>query len=324
MRISDLTMKSVCVTGGGGFIGRRLVGALRVLGLSPRILTRQKPDSDINSLYFVGDLVDGHSSLAGLVSGVDVVFHCAGEVKNTSLMRTLHVDGTARLLEEVRRQINASQKPVHWVQLSSVGAYGPPQGAAHSERIVVETTPCVPVGEYEITKTLSDQLVEKFAETEPLFSFCILRPSNVVGPTMSNQSLRALVRMIEKRIFFYIGSRHSVATYVHVDDVVAALVLCGTHANARGQVFNLSNDCLLSEIVDAVCLNSSLPPPNLCVPEYLVRGVTKLLSSVVTIPLTQERIDALVKMTYYPTRKIEKCLGFKPDFSIPAAIAAMF
>lgn len=317
-------MKSVCVTGGGGFIGRRLVGSLRELGWSPRILTRVKPDSDINNLYFLGDLVDGCTSLSGLVSDVDVIFHCAGEVKNTSLMRALHVDGTARLLEEVKRQLNTSQKPIHWIQLSSVGAYGPPQGAAHSERIVVETTPCAPEGEYEITKTLSDELVEKFAEKEPLFSFCILRPSNVVGPTMSNQSLRALVRMIEKRIFFYIGSRCSVATYVHVDDVVAALVLCATHPNARGQVFNLSNDCLLSEIVDAVCLNSSLTPPNLCVPEYPVRVVAKLFSSVVNMPLTQNRIDALVKRTYYPTDKIEKYLEFKPGFSIPAAAAAMF
>lgn len=317
-------MKSVCVTGGRGFIGRRLVAALRELGWSARILSRVKSDSDIDNLYCLGDLVDDRTSLADLISDVDIIFHCAGEVKNTSLMRALHVDGTARLLEEVRRQINTTQKPLHWVQLSSVGAYGPPQGAAHSERIIVETTPCAPVGEYEITKTLSDKLVEKFAETEPLFSFSILRPSNVIGPTMSNQSLRALVHMIKRRLFFYIGSKYSVATYVHVDDVVAALVLCGIHANARGQVFNLSNDCLLSEIVNAVCLQYNLPSPNLCVPEFPVRVAAKLISSVINTPLTQERIDALVKRTYYPTDKIEKSLGFKQRFLIPAAVAKMF
>ena len=317
-------IKGICVTGGRGFIGLRLVAELTRIGAQVRVLSRTPRSDDQNTTYYVGDLANAEGDLSGLLADIDVIFHCAGEVKEPALMRPLHVDGTARLLKAARHQIRLTGRPIHWVQLSSVGAYGPPAGAAHESRVVVETSPCSPVGEYEITKTLSDALIEECACIESLFSFSTLRPSNVIGPTMSNQSLRSLVSMIEKRFFFYIGSKQAVATYVHVDDVVAALVLCGSHADARGHIFNLSNDCLLANIVDAVARHNNLPSPTLCLPELPVRIAARLGSLVAHTPLTQERIDALVKRTCYPTTKIESRLGYVSKFFIPTSVASMF
>lgn len=314
----------VCVTGGAGFIGQKLVDNLEAKGSNINILTRVKKSSTLQKKYFVADLVDKSTSLEGFLDGVSVIYHCAGEIKNTALMHALHVGGTARLLEAVSKQIKATKKPIHWVQLSSVGAYGPPSGTANEQRVVTEITPCSPLGKYEITKTLADELVRQFAETEPLFSYTILRPSNVVGASMSNQSLHALVHMIKKRLFFYIGSRTAVATYIHVDDVVTALILCGNDLRARGQVFNLSNDCALSEIVYAVAQASEVKAPSLCVPEIPLRFLVKLISWLAHIPLTQERIDALVRRTYYPATKIKETLGFVPQYAIPCAVASMF
>ena len=317
-------IKNVCVTGGKGFIGLRLVAALAQLGWNTRVLSRSSGLPTSHATCYVGDLLDKDSDLNGLLSDIDIVFHCAGEVKNTPLMRPLHVDGTRQLLEAAKNRIRLTGRPLHWVQLSSVGAYGPPLGAAHECRVIYETSPCLPVGEYETTKTSSDALVQECAINEPLFSFSILRPSNVIGQTMSNQSLRSLVRMVEKQLFFYIGSKRSVATYVHVDDVVAALVLCGSHQEARGHIFNLSNDCLLADIVEAVARQNELRSPKLCLPELPVRVVARLGSLVANFPLTQERIDALVRRTYYPTDKIESRLGYLPKFFIPTAVASMF
>lgn len=314
----------ICVTGGAGFIGQRLVERLEAGGAWLNILTRKAHGDTQKRRHFIADLTDGKCLLTGLLDGVDVVYHCAGEIKNPALMHALHVKGTARLLEAVRLQIAATQKPIHWVQLSSVGAYGPPLAAASEERQVTEATPTAPVGDYEVTKTLADEMVMRFAATESLFSYTILRPSNVVGAMMTNQSAKALVHMIKKRMFFYIGSGSAIATYIHVDDVVAALVLCGTAARARGEVFNLSNDCLLAEIVDAVSCAAGQSPPALCVPEGLLRLMVRLLSGMPGMPLTQERIDALVRRTRYPTQKIESLLGFTPGYAIPPTITAMF
>lgn len=291
---------------------------------SIRMLTRKSAVDTEQKEHFYADLTNKKTPLAGLFKDIDLIYHCAGEVKNPDLMHVLHVDGTIRLLEELSREIKVAKKPVHWVQLSSVGAYGPPSGAPDELRVVTEETPHAPTGVYEVTKTISDELVMKFAETEPLFSYTILRPSNVIGPTMTNQSLRSLVNMIKKRLFFYIGSRSAVATYIHVDDVVDALIHCGNDLRARGQVFNLSNDCMLSAIVDAVANASGFKQLKICMPERPLRLFVKLVTRVKKIPLTQERIDALVRHTYYPSSKIKNLLGFTPKHDIPSTVIHMF
>lgn len=314
----------ICVTGAGGFIGKALVGQLTAQGRIINLLTRVEKSSTVDKNYFVANLLDENASLDAFLGDASVIYHCAGEIKNVSLMHGLHVDGTRRLLAAVRAKIKATKQGVHWVQLSSVGAYGPPAGAANEQRVVTEEKPCKPVGEYEVTKTMADELVQEFAKTEPLFTYTILRPSNVIASSMPNQSLRSLVGMIKRRLFFYIGSRTAVATYIHLDDVVAALLLCGTDTRAQGQVFNLSNDCALSHMVGMIAQTSGIKSPNVCVPEWPLRLFVKLVSTLVRTPLTQDRIDALVRHTYYPTNKLRDVLGFVPKRDIPAAACHMF
>ena len=313
----------VCVTGGAGFIGRQLVNNLEAAGVELTLLTRSPKVGKPHKQYFLGDLADKKVSLDGLFDDVSVIYHCAGEIRNEALMHSLHVDGTSRLLSEVDNEIKAKRRNIHWVQLSSVGAYGAPVGAAHEVREVTEITHAAPQGEYETTKTMSDELVMEYAKFEPLFTYSILRPSNVIGPSMTNESLRSLVRVIKKGHFFYIGSRTSIATYIHVNDVVAALMLCGSEDRAKGQIFNLSNDCALSEIVNAVALAASIKPPQLCVPEEPLRMLAKLMRRQVRFPLSQARIDALVRHTRYPATKIKTMIGFVPQYSIPHEVATM-
>lgn len=326
-KLSSLNMNilQVCVTGANGFIGKRLVEALSRQGYSIRVLTRRLDCVLPNAVEVViGDLTLSTCKIDQFLLGCDLIFHCAAEIANEDIMHELHINGTQRLLEEVSNQIKLTHKPIRWVQLSSVGVYGPSTGMVSEFRVVTESTVSSPKGEYEVTKTVADELIMQLAAIEPLFSYTILRPSNVIGESMPNQSLRSLVSMIRKRLFFYINSRSAVATYIHVDDVVAALMLCGTDLRAIGQVFNLSNDCKLSEIVSAVAKSSGVKPPNLCVPEMPLRILVKLLSPILHIPLTQERIDALVRGTYYPATKIKDFLGFVPQYNIPSVAASIF
>lgn len=314
----------ICVTGAGGFIGKALVEQLIAQGHAVNLLTRVEKVSAEHKKYFVANLLDENASLDAFLDNASIIYHCAGEIKNTSLMHELHVSGIKRLLDAVRAKISATKQPVHWVQLSSVGAYGPPAGAANERRVVTEETVCKPVGEYEVTKTKADKLLVEFAKTQPLFTYTILRPSNVVASSMPNQSLRSMVGMIKRRLFFYIGSRTAVANYVHLDDVVAALLLCGEDTRGQGQVFNLSNDCALSDMVGTIAKSSGIKPPSLCVPELPLRLFVKLISMMMRTPLTQDRIDALVRHTNYSTNKLRDILGFVPKHDIPAAAGHMF
>lgn len=310
---------SVLVTGATGFIGRALVTHLDCLGYSIKVLSRWSGGIFASGVQVIhGDLLEPSSLPSDLFSGIDVVFHCAGELGNPCAMRRLHVGGTANLLNLVADESDPSD-PIRWVQLSSVGAYGP--GARSClERAVTERTVENPRGEYEITKTDADHLVLK-ASVERRIALTILRPSNVFGPDMPNRSLHGLLRAVRRGLFFYIGSRGAISTYVHVDDVVRALVVCASSPNAIGKIYNLSNDCPLSELVNAVADSYGRNRPRLVVPESLVRLLTYVFERRSFWPLTPSRIDALVSRTRYPADLIRRELGF--EFSRPVPVSAL-
>jgi len=206
-------------------------------------------------------------------------------------------------------------KNIHWVQLSSVGVYGSFTNSPSAPRVVNESSTISPVGIYEQTKAEADKLLLKVSSSAG-FTFTILRPSNVVGFLMPNESFKALLLAIKKRRFFYIGSRNSIASYIHLDDVVEALVLCATEVKAKNQIFNISNDCKFSDIVSAISLYVGIKPPFACLPEKLLRCLVMFIPRFLTFPLTKPRIDALVSQTRYPATKIKVLLGFAPSRSI--------
>lgn len=308
------------VLGANGFIGSKLVQFLLERRVNVRVLSRKgmkvvHPGVEV----IIGNLVGNDVSHMGLITGCDVVFNCAGEVRDEGLMHGLHVQATAKLLDAVSAY-TAQGKSLHWVQLSSVGAYGPSNG---KPRVVSEQTPTSPVGTYEITKTLADDLIIAH-KTSSLFTYTILRPSNVFGPTMSNNSLRQLGSMVKRKRFFFVGYSPAVATYIHVEDVVSALYLCGTDPQAKGQVFNLSNDCMLPELIGGMASALGVPRPRLVVPEYLVRLGVMMVSRISNMPITQKRVDALVDRTRYPADKISAVLGYAPKRRVDESIAELF
>ena len=141
--------KLIAITGATGFIGRKLALHHLALGDDVRTLTRRDSANAMLpnelTLYF-GDLHNS-DSLLPFVDGVDVLYHCAGEIRNASSMHATHVEGTQNLVDVAKGRIG------RWVQLSSVGAYG-----QHRISVITENTPLNPSGEYEITKVASGSL----------------------------------------------------------------------------------------------------------------------------------------------------------------------
>ena len=308
------------VTGGNGFIGRRLVEQLSRQGHNLKVLSRHSDSILSSGVQAVrGDLTSDSHSLDKLVDGCEIIFHCAGEIRNEAAMKSLHVDGTQRLMDAVLKQAKLTGKAIHWVQLSSVGAYGPPAGAASSERIVTEDTLLQPVGEYEVTKTLSDKLIIEASEGD-LITYSIIRPSNVFGFGMPNESLFSLGEMVRRGLFFYIGKPGAIATYVHVSDVVEVLLRCCKDQRAKGEIFNISNDCLLEEMINGIADAHGVDHPRFRLSEKLMRTVVKTVGKIVPLPLTDKRINAIVVRTKYPCDKLKQKLNFVPKVSVPSAL----
>lgn len=301
----------VAVTGGTGFIGQRLVNALVAAGHVAKVLTR-KPINSARSAegiqYTQGDLT-GDCNLSAWLEDVDVLFNCAGEISDPSRMEALHVQGTQCLANAAAGKIR------RWVQLSSTGAYGPRRFGT-----VLETDGLKPVGPYETTKAASDNLVIRSAE-QGAFSYSILRPSIVYGPAMPNESLFSMMRIIEKGLFFFIGRPGSSANYIHVDNVVGALIGCGFRSEADGQIFNLSDYCSMEQFVHRIALSLGVRPPSRRLPEWPMRQTARVLAFIPGWPLKLSRIDALTSFVTYPSNKIEELLQYRHRVSMSDGIA---
>jgi nucleoside-diphosphate-sugar epimerase len=302
----------VAITGGSGFLGQRLAAAHLQRGDEVRLLSRSKQD-DLGPYgrWFQGDLsADG--DFRAFVDGVDVLYHCAGELRDESRMQALHVDGTQRLI------VAASGRIGRWVQLSSVGVYG-----ARGAVSVTEETPLHPANHYEKTKADSDRLVLA-AAAEQAFPVVILRPSIVFGPGMPNRSLYQLAGMIRRKLFFFIGPPGSSANYIPVDNVIDALIACGEHPSAAGNVYNLSGWTTMEKLIGAMAEALGVPAPMVRIPLFPATILANFAEFIPFSPISKSRVLALSSRTRFSDEKIRSDLSFEHKLSIEEAIRLMF
>ncbi len=304
----------VAVTGGTGFIGRRLVLRHLAQGDQVRILSRRPPEKSglpDSVIWCHGDL-SGDADLRGFVDQADVLYHCAGEIRNEQKMEALHIAGTRRLIEAASHHIG------RWVQLSSVGVYGQPRTGR-----ITEHSPVQPQGAYETTKQQSDELVRE-AGSQGAFEWSILRPSIVFGEDMPNQSLFQLTKVIDDGRFFFIGPPGASANYIYVDNVVRALMLCGAHRAANGRIYNLSDHATLEQLVGMIAQALGKNAPALRLPEPLARLVAWFGAMLPgRFPLTTSRIDAMTTRVEYPIEAIQAELGYAHEVTLGQGISRL-
>jgi len=285
----------IAITGGTGFIGRRLIKSLSLFDHSINALSRRIISADIsnsNVIWLQGELSD-RTALEKLVSGCSVVVNCAGETTNSDNFTSINYE-CAKLLYDVCKEEGIEK----FVQLSSTGVYG-----RKSDGIINESSDLLPVNLYEESKTNADRWLLK--QSGPKVS--ILRPTNVYGTDMPNNSLRQLVAALERGIFFFIGGRDAVTSYIHVDNVVSAIVtVVESNKNINSnEAYNISDDILLDEFISIVSSAIGISCPRLRVPKMPLVLFLLLVEKVVPfkLPLTLSRVHYLTKTSTYSVGK---------------------
>jgi len=304
----------VAITGGTGFIGKHLIARHVARGDQVRYLTRSKAAEDIRgAVAHIGSLDSSVDELRRFVRGADVLYHCAAELRNEADMHNTNVLGTSNLLAAAARGETG-----RWVQLSSTGVYGSVRRDDIREEAKID-----PVNAYEISKAKSDVLV--CAAAEHLGLPCVvLRPSNVYGIDMPNRSLFQLIAMIDRGMFFFIGKPGAVANYIHVENVVDALLLCATAVlPGYGRSYIVSDHRTLEDFAGIIATALDKEAPQKRLPEPLVRAAVALAGVIPKFPLKSSRVDALTNSTVYRTERIEYELGYRNRISMEEGISEL-
>lgn len=289
------------LTGASGFIGSAFLRYALNLGWPVRALTRSPSSwSPQGCLEIVEGDFSRNTDWSRVLEGVKYVVHSAAEIRDPALMPAVNVFGPQLMLEKA---VDRGVK--RWVQLSSVGSYGPVRCG-----VVNEDWPDNPSDPYEVSKTNFDDILKKASRVHGIET-CIVRPSNVYGQGMRNQSIQQLHRAIQKNYFAFIGPEGASANYVHVQDVVQALELCVTHPRAANQTYIVSAWTSMEEMVSGLSEGAGLITPSRRIPLPVATMLARAMQWWPGFPLTLRRVRAMSLRSRYSTQKIERELGWK-------------
>lgn len=209
-------MTLALVTGGTGFIGRHLVRRLVEHGDSVRCLVRDpnRPDAFAPPIEQVPGDVTLDQGLDEALQDVEVVYHLAGATlpRRSSAYRLINTEGTRRLAAACARQL----RPPVFVYVSSLAAAGPARDGVP----LTEDSPACPISEYGRSKLAAEQCLRDLAGR---LSVTVLRPPAVFGP--GDRYGLKLFRLVQSGVNIVPGSHLSRISWIHVADLVDAMVL---------------------------------------------------------------------------------------------------
>ena len=290
----------IAITGATGFIGNTLLKRHILMGDDIAVITRDKNKISYNYKkieIFQGDI--NSANLSAFVKDVDILYHCAAEIKDECKMWQVNYDGTRRLFEASIGNVG------RWVQLSSIGVY-----KSKATEVITEKTPEDPLGLYEISKAASDRLINNLSRGHEI-EVVILRPASVYGAEMRNQSLFQMVSAINKGLFFYFGNKKSTVHYIHVNDVVNALLLCGTSSNAVGGIYNISYESTIENLTDSILKEIGKSSSIRTLPLAFVKIIANSFGLIPNFPLSRSRLKSLNSSARYSSSLIAEELGFE-------------
>jgi UDP-glucose 4-epimerase len=247
------------VTGGCGFIGSHLAHALVSDGHRVRVLDDLSSGNPSylprDATLVVGDIRD-NEIVGQALEGVDGCFHLAAVVSVTLCeQRWEHaheVNLTGAL--NVFRQANSGPKPVPVVYASSAAVYGDAQ-----ELPAREEMPPHPINAYGADKTACELHAAAIARATG-GSLTGLRFFNVYGPRQDPASAYSGVvsifceRLIKGEAVDIYGDGTQTRDFIHVSDVVQALLTAMERAPAGSRVFNVCTGKVHSLTALAKCV----------------------------------------------------------------------
>lgn len=239
MACRDVFVK-ICVIGGAGFLGSRVVDALEKANVRSRVIDINRPHQNCD--YRFGDV----SSLDESEShwrDVDTIVNLAAEhrddVRPLERYHQVNVEGARRVCEVARRA--GVQRIIFTSSVAIFGFAAPNTDESGAPNYF---------NEYGKTKFLAEQIYLEWQAEEPENrSLVIVRPTVIFGPG-NRGNVYNLLSQIASRRFIMFGQGQNVKSMAYVENVAEFLVQCVTKG-AGVHIFNYVDkpDLSMNELV---------------------------------------------------------------------------
>jgi nucleoside-diphosphate-sugar epimerase len=306
------------VTGATGLLGSHVAEQLVARGDRVRALVRPGGDTSflrpLGAELAVGDLADP-ASLAGVVSGADVVYHCAAQVGDWGPWERYRqgvVEATANLLGACR-----AAGVGRFLHVSSINVYGHPN--LRGGRLLGEDEP---LGQrlwwwdhYCRAKILAEEAVRAYPGP-----WTVVRPTWIYGPRDRN-SMPRVIRALRNGQASIVGRGDNRLNLIHAADAADGVIRAANHPGAVGQAYNLASEGALSqrEYIDLLTQALGLPSVRLHVPFFVAFAggfLCELIGRAIRLPrpprITRYAVALIGRSTLFRSDKARDQLGWRP------------
>jgi len=301
--------KNVLITGGLGFIGSNLARRLVDFGARVLLVDSLIPEYGGNLANIAGiehrvrinisDVRDEYS-MRYLVQGQDYLFNLAGQTSHMDSMHDPYTDLeiNARAQLSILEACRKNNPAVKIVFASTRQIYGKPDHLPVDEQHLLR-----PVDVNGINKMAGEWYHILYHNVYDIHT-CALRLTNTYGPRMRVKDARQTflgiwIRLAVEGKPFEVWGGEQRRDFTYVDDAVDAMLVAATSECAKGQVFNLGGEAVVSlhELADLL---------------VEVNGGGKY--EVRSFPPDRKRID--IGDYYSDYRHAQSLLGWQPQVSL--------
>lgn len=311
-------MSLVLVTGATGRIGSHVSEALLSRGDEVRAIVHRAGSSVPSGAEpFTADLSSVQLPPAAF-GGVSKVIHLAGLVGDFSASELVRQNAiaTRNLLSSCPSSI---QKFIH---ASSISVYGEYKGQS-----VDETFHPRPDSHYGKSKLLAEEFCSEYFSRFPTV---LLRFGMVYGPGFEDRYFKVL-EYIEKGKMKILGDGSNRVPFVHVNDVISAVLLALDAPVQSGSAYNIvgQDACTQEEIYRMAAQELGVAPPKEHASPYLAKFAAMSLSAAASLSfgkppsVTTEHIRQLTLDRAYSCEKAKKELGWEPKVKLADGIREM-
>lgn len=169
------------------------------------------------------------------------IINFTGESINSDKMFRSNVLFVKKLVD----LINKHNKKCILIHLSTCGIY---QETSSEIKVINEKTSPITIQKYAKTKYIGEQYILRRCKTRKV----VLRPAQILGLGMSNQSLYRLKYYLEKNLFFYINNSNSLWSFTNINDVFKIIKIVMKSNHFKDNSLNLASTIKFFDLIKLI------------------------------------------------------------------------